>query len=164
MLAEYFPLLTATFHLYAFDEDGNQVWDSGDMHNLVTTTGKNLALDRAFGIFSSPAVAIPAAIGYLGIGTDGTAAAAAQTQLNPTIPGTVYLQAFDAGTTTRTGQVVSTQCTISPSNGNFVIAEIGLFNGPANVTATLYNRLVVNPTFTKTSAISLIAQVRVTQS
>lgn len=166
---EVVPTLIGAHRIYLYEDfdpirvlrgetPGRLVKDTGWMKNLMVTTGKNLYLDRLFG-FSGP----PAAISALGIGTDSTAVAAGQTQLNPSVSGTVFLQALDGGAS-RSGLVVSYQMTIATGNGNFAIAEGAAFNGTTNGTSIMLNRLLVSPITTKTSAQTLIYACTLTQS
>jgi hypothetical protein len=132
-------------------ELGVLVHDSGFQNNLTVTNGKNKILDRLFGLSAATAIT------SVGIGTDSTATAAAQAQLNPSVAGSVYLQAADAGAS-RAGQVVSIQATIATGNGNFAIAEGALFDGTTNGTSAMLCRLVYASPFTKSSSVSLVAQ------
>ncbi len=125
--------------------------------NMIVNTGKNLALDRLFAL-SGP----PASISSVGVGTDSTAAAVDQTQLNPSVAGSVLIQAVDGGTS-RTGQVVTIQSTFGTGVANFIWNEAGLFNGTINGTSIMFNRVIIGP-FTKTSAVSIVYITTVTQS
>ena len=142
------------------DETGNilnvLVYESPEVHNLVVNNGKNLALDRLFGLASAVAIT------SVGVGTDSTAATVTQTQLNPTVAGSVLLQTADAGTS-RASQVVTISSTYGTSVANFTWNELALFNGNTNGTSTMFNRVIVGP-FNKTSAVSIVVQVQVTQS
>lgn len=133
------------------------VFDSGVTKNLIVTSGKNLILDRLFGL-SGP----PAAISSIGVGTDSTAAAVGQTQLNPSVAGSVLLQTADAGTV-RSGQTVTIKSTFGTGVANFNWNEAGLFNGNTNGTSTMFNRVIIGP-FNKTSAVSIVYTATVTQS
>lgn len=128
---------------------GEEVYDSGPIQNLTVTAGKNIILDRLFGN-SGP----PGAVNSQGIGTDSTAASAGQTQLNPSVSGSVYLQAFDSAI--RSSQTVTCTTTIATGNGNFTINEAGMFNGTTNGTSIMLNRLIIGSPPTKTSAMSLV--------
>lgn len=151
--------LVTTHRLYFYNAvSGALEFDTGPLHNLTVNTGKNLLLDRLFG-FNGP----PAAISSVGIGTDSTAVSVGQTQLNPSVSGSVFLQAADAGAS-RSGQVISIQSTIGTSNANFAIAEGALFNGTTNGTSIMLNRLLISPITTKTSAQTLVYAVTFTQS
>lgn len=132
------------------------VYESPYLHNMVVTNGKNLALDRLFGLSSSVAIT------SIGVGTDSTAAALGQAQLNPTVAGSVLLQTADAGTA-RSSQTVTITSTFGTAVANFSWNEIALFNGNTNSVSTMFNRVVVGP-FTKTSSVSIVVQVQVTQS
>ena len=142
--------------LTAYDKDGNVVDVSKTYHNLIVTNGKNLALDRLFGLASAVAIT------SVGVGTDSTAATTAQTQLNPSVAGSVLIQTADAGTA-RSSQTVTITSTFGTGVANFQWNEIGLFNGNTNGTSTMFNRIVIGP-FTKSSAVSIVAQLQITQS
>jgi len=124
--------------------------------NIIVTVGKNLTLDRLFGL--SAAVAITS----VGVGTDSTAATVGQLQLNPTVVGTVLVQTADAGTV-RAAQVVTITATFGTAVANFTWNEAGLFNGNVNGTSIMFNRVVIGP-FAKTAAVSIVYQTTVTQS
>jgi len=166
---EVVPRLIGAHRLYFYEDydpiralrgevPGRLVKDTGWLKNLMVNNGKNLLLDRLFG-FSGP----PGAISALGIGTDTTAVSATQTQLNPSVSGSVYLQALDGGAS-RSGQVASYQMTVATGNGNFAIGEGAAFNGTTNGTSTMLNRLLISPVTTKTSAQTLIYACTLTQS
>lgn len=166
---EVVPKLIGAHRLYLYEDfdpirvlrgevPGRLVKDTGWMKNLMVTSGKNLYLDRLFG-FGGP----PGAISALGVGTDSTAVSAGQTQLNPSVSGSVFLQALDGGAA-RAGLVVSFQTTIPTGSGNFAIAEGTGFNGTSNGTSLMLNRLLVSPITTKTSAQTLIYACTLTQS
>jgi hypothetical protein len=142
------------------DADGRvlneKVWEYQGK-NLIVTNGKNLLLDRLFGL-SGP----PTAITSVGVGTDSTAAAVGQTQLNPSVAGSVLIQTADAGTA-RSAQTVTIQSTFGTGVANFSWNECGLFNGNTNGTSTMFNRIVIGP-FTKSSAVSIVIQIQITQS
>lgn len=123
----------------------------------IVTNGKGLALDRLFGLSSS------VAISSMGVGTDSTAYAVGQSQLNPSVAGSVFLQALDAGTA-RASLVVTATSTFATGNANFAWAEIGLFNGTTNGTSTMFDRIAPIGPFTKSSAVSIVAVVQITQA
>jgi len=126
--------------------------------NLIVTVGKDLLLDRLFAL-SGP----PAAVGNVGVGTDSTAAAVGQTKLNPSVSGSVLIQTADAGTS-RTAEVVTIVSTFGTGVANFSWNELGLFNGNTNGTSTMFNRIAPIGPFNKTSAVSIIVTVTITQS
>jgi hypothetical protein len=142
------------------DENGHilneLVYEQDPIQNLVVNTGKNLALDRLFGL--SAAVALTS----VGVGTDSTAAVVGQIQLNPTVAGSVLLQTADAGTA-RASQTVTIASTFGTGVANFSWNEGALFNGNTNGTSVMFNRIVFGP-FNKTSAVAIVYQVQVTQS
>jgi len=123
----------------------------------IVTNGKNLILDRLFGL--SAAVAVSS----MGVGTDSTAFAVGQTQLNPSVAGSVYLQALDGGTS-RTSQTVTATCTFATGVANFSWNEIGLFNGTVNGTSVMLDRIAPIGPFVKTSAVSIVAVLTVSQA
>lgn len=133
-----------------------QVFQSPVYNNIVTTTGKQLVMDRLFGLGGAAAVA------SVGVGTDSTAAAVGQTQLNPSVAGSVIIQTADAGTA-RSGLTVTIASTFATGVANFTWNETGLFNGNVNGTSVMYNRLIIGP-FTKSSAVSIVAQQQITQA
>jgi hypothetical protein len=147
------------------DERGNVlnelVWEEeGD--NVIATGGKDLLLDRLFALSGTPA-----AVADMGVGTDLTAATAAQTKLNPSVAGSVQINAFDA-LPTRSAETV-TCVTTYPASGaaaaaNFSWNELGLFNGTVNGTSTMFNRIAPIGPFTKTSAVSIAVTVTIQQS
>jgi hypothetical protein len=132
------------------------VYEQEPIKNLVVNTGKNLALDRLFGLASAIALT------SVGVGTDSTAAAVGQTQLNPSVAGSVLIQTADAGTA-RAAQTVTIASTFGTGVANFSWNEGALFNGNVNGTSVMFNRIVFGP-FNKTSAVAIVYQVQVTQS
>ena len=123
----------------------------------IVTNGKGLALDRLFNL--SAAVALTSC----GVGTDSTAYAVGQTQLNPSVAGSVYLQNFDAGTS-RASLTVTATTTFATGVANFAWAEIALFNGTTNGTSTMFDRIAPIGPFTKSSAVSIVAVVQISQA
>lgn len=126
--------------------------------NLVVTAGKDLLLDRLFAINGTPA-----AVADMGVGTDSTAAAAGQTKLNPSVSGTVLIQAFDS-TATRVNEVVTCVSTFGTGVANFSWNECGLFNGTVNGTSTMFDRIAPIGPFTKTSSVSIVLTITISQS
>ena len=124
--------------------------------NLVVTLGKQILLDRLFGLGGV------AALTHMGVGTDSTAAAVEQTKLNPTVAGSVDFNAFDS-TPTRSSQTVTCVATGGTADGNFSWNELGLANSATNDGTHLFNRIVIGP-FSKTSAVSIVVTVTITQS
>lgn len=132
------------------------VYESPKIKNLIVNTGKNLALDRLFGLASAVALT------SIGVGTDSTAASTSQIKLNPTVTGSVLIQATDS-TPTRSAQTVTAVSTFGTGVANFTWNEAGLFNGTVNGTSVMFNRTVIGP-FTKTSAVSIVYTINITQS
>jgi hypothetical protein len=128
--------------------DGDTVVSSRTQENLIVTTGKNLALDRLFGLGSAVAIA------GMAVGTSGTAAAPGDTA----ITGAVF-KGFDS-TPVRTGQTVTAQTTYGTSEANIAIREVGLLTAAGGV---LFNRIVTSA-ITKDSALSLRITVQITQA
>jgi len=142
-----------------YDADGNitnELVESITKKNMIVTVGKNLTLDRLF------ALAAAVALTSVGVGTDSTAAAVGQTQLNPSVAGTVLIQTADAGTA-RAAQTVTMTSTFGTAVANFSWNECGLFNGNTNGTSVMFNRIVIGP-FAKTSAVSIVLTITITQS
>lgn len=127
----------------------NRVLARWSQENLITTVGKQLILDRLFGLSAAVAVSGTA------VGTSSTAAAVGDT----TITGAVY-QAFDS-TPTRSSLVVTALTTYATGTANIAIAEAGLLTASGGV---LLNRLAPVLSFTKTTAMSLAITTTITQS
>jgi hypothetical protein len=125
--------------------------------NLIVTLGKQILLDRLFAIGGPPGQ-----LTHMGVGTDSTAAAVGQNKLNPSVAGTVSLLAFDS-TPTRASQTVTCIRTWDTATGNFSWNELGLANSATNDGTHLFNRIVIGP-FAKTSAVSIVVTVTITQT
>lgn len=125
--------------------------------NLVTTNGKGLLLDRLFSIGGPPGQ-----ITHMGVGNSATAAAVSDTQLLGATPAPAVL-AFDS-TPTRSGLVVTCVRTFATGEGNMNWQELGLFNGATNGTSVLFNRIAPIGPFNKTSAVSIVVTVTITQT
>lgn len=119
--------------------------------NLITTAGKGVILDRIFGL--SSVAALNNTTGRIGVGTLNTAAAVGDTGLT----GGVFV-AYDA-IPTRTGLVVTCIATFGTGTANIVWAELGMDNS-----TTLFNRIAPIGPFTKSSAVSIVVTVTVTQN
>lgn len=144
--------------IYSGDiQDDEHFLETIEGDNLIVTTGKNILLDRLFALGTPPA-----AIADLGVGNSATAAAAGDVQLLGATP-VPYLQAFDA-LPTRAGQVVTCVTTIATGNGNQNWQELGLFNATSNVSGTMFNRIAPIGPFNKTSAVSIVVTVTITQA
>jgi hypothetical protein len=134
------------------DEQGNVlnpvVW-SQTKTNLIVTTGKQLMLDRLFGL--SAAVALSG----MAVGTSATAAAVGDTAITA-----AAYKAF-ASTPTRSGLVVTAITSYLTSEANINIQEAGLLTASGGV---LYNRLAPIGPFNKTTAVSLDVTIQITQS
>jgi hypothetical protein len=124
--------------------------------NLVVTLGKDILLDRLFALSGTGQLT------HMGVGTDSTAAAVGQTKLNPSVAGSVSFLAFDS-TPTRSAEVVTCIRTWDTATGNFSWNELGLANSATNDGTHLFNRIVIGP-FNKTSAVSIVVTVTITQS
>lgn len=132
----------------------NRPIDTLEGDNLVTTVGKGLLLDRLFALGTPPSQ-----VTHCGVGASATAAAVGDTQLNTT----PTLQAFDA-LPTRASLVVTAITTYATGTANINWQELGLFNGPTNGTSLLFNRIAPIGPFNKTSAVSIVVTVTITQS
>jgi hypothetical protein len=134
------------------DEDGNVlnpvVWTQTKT-NLIVTTGKQLMLDRLFGL--SAAVALSG----MAVGTSATAAVVGDTAIT-----TAAYKAF-ASTPSRSGLVVTAVTSYLTSEANINIQEAGLLTASGGV---LYNRLAPIGPFNKTTAVSLDVTIQITQS
>jgi len=115
--------------------------------NLVVTVGKQMILDRLFGLSAVGAMT------RLGVGTSGTAAAVGDTALT----GGVFV-AFDS-TPVRTSLTVAAIATFGTATANITWAEMGADNG-----TILLARIAPIGPFTKTSAVSIVVTYSLTQS
>jgi hypothetical protein len=115
--------------------------------NLITTVGKQMILDRLFGLSAVGAMT------RIGVGTDNTAAAIGNTSLT----GGVFVN-YDSAAT-RSSLVVTCVGTFPTGTANITWAELGMDNG-----TTLLNRIAPIGPFTKTSAVSIVVTVTITQS
>lgn len=125
-------------------EWGAPTWE-GD--NLIVTVGKQMIMDRLFGLSAVGAMT------RIGVGTSNTAAAVGDTSLT----GGVFV-VYDS-TPTRSSLTVTCVSTFGTGTANIVWAELGMDNS-----TTLLNRIAPIGPFTKTSAVSIIVTVTITQS
>lgn len=132
----------------------NRLVKTWEADNLITTSGKGLLLDRLF-----ETAGFPVKISAMGVGASATAAAVGDTQLNTT----PALFAFDS-TPTRAGLVVTCIRTFATGEANINWQELGLFNGTVNGTSIMLNRIAPIGPFNKTSAVSIVVTVTITQS
>lgn len=131
------------------DARTREVVDVQTYRNLITTVGKQLTLDRLFGLGGTIALA------GTGIGTSATAAAVGNTALT----GQTY-KAFDAAPV-RTGTSVVAVTTFLSAEGNINVQEAGLLTAAAGV---LFNRLAPIGPINKTTALELTVRTTITQS
>lgn len=122
--------------------------------NLIVTTGKQLLLDRLFAMGGTPTQ-----VNSMGVGATAAAAVVGDTQLGST----PTIKAFDA-LPTRSGLVVTCITTFLTTDANISWNELGLFNGTVNGTSIMFNHIAPIGPFNKTSAVSIVVTVTVTQS
>lgn len=136
------------------------VYETDVVPNLIVDVGKQSYLDRLGGMpIGSPI----AAFSTIGVGTDSTAASSGQTQLNPSVAGSVLLQAVDGTFPSRSGLVGTWKSTFGTGVANFTWNEAAIFNGTTNGTSKMFNRVIIGP-FAKTSAVSIAYTTTITQS
>lgn len=116
-------------------------------HNLITTVGKQMIMDRLFGLSAVGAMT------RIGVGTSATAAAVGNTSLT----GGVF-KVYDS-TPTRSSLSVTCVTTFGTGDANINWQELGMDNG-----TTLLNRIAPIGPFNKTSAVSIVVTVTITQS
>ena len=121
--------------------------ESMEGDNLITTAGKGLIMDRLFGLSSIGAMT------RIGVGTSATTAAIGDIQLI----GGVFV-VYDS-VPTRNGLVVTCVATFPTTAANINWQELGMDNG-----TILLNRLAPIGPFNKTSAVSIVVTVTITQS
>ena len=156
-LSEDLIELKGHWKLEVFEGDTGPLIDTIEGDNLIVTSGKGLLLDRLFSISG-----FGAAINSMGVGNAATTAAAADTQLGGVTPSPV-LQALDS-TPTRSGLVVTCTSTFGTTVANQNWQELALFNGTANGTSVMLNRVAPIGPFNKTSAVSIVVTVTITQN
>lgn len=149
--------LKGHWKLEVFDGDNGPLLETIEGDNLIVTSGKGLLLDRLFSI-----AGFGGAINSMGIGNSATGAAIADTQLGGATPVPV-LQALDS-TPTRSGLVVTAVSTFGTTVANQTWQELALFNGTVNGTSVMLNRIAPIGPFTKTSAVSIVVTVTITQN
>lgn len=115
--------------------------------NLIVTVGKQMIMDRLFGLSAVGAMS------RTGVGTSATAAAVGNTSLT----GGVFV-AYDA-TPTRSSLTVTTVTTFGTGTANINWQELGMDNG-----TTMLNRIAPIGPFNKTSAVSIVVTVTITQA
>lgn len=125
----------------------NRQVDRLEGENLIVTVGKQMILDRLFGLSGVGAMT------RIGVGTSNTAAAVGDTALT----GGVFV-AYDA-TPIRAGLVVTAIATFGTGTANIVWAELAMDNS-----TTMLNRIAPIGPFTKTSAVSIVVTVTITQA
>jgi hypothetical protein len=119
--------------------------------NLITTVGKQLLLDRVFGLSSTIALA-----GTV-LGANATAAAVGDTYATFTTPA---YKAF-ASTPFRSSLTVTALTSYLTSEANIAIAEAALSTAASG---TILNRVAPFLSFTKTSAVALDITTTITQT
>lgn len=132
-----------------FEGDTDKLIDKKIYENLITTVGKQLTLDRLFGLSSAIAIA------GMSVGTSNTAADVGDTSI--TSPA---YKVFDE-TPTRSSLTVTCFTTYTTSEANINIQEVGLLTASGGV---LFNRLAPIGPFSKSSAVSLKITVQITQT
>ena len=113
--------------------------------NLVVTVGKQVLMDRLYGLSAV------AAVSRMGVGTSNTAAAVGNTSLT----GGVF-KVFDA-TPIRSSLTVTSITTFATGEANIAWAEMGQDNA-----TTLLSRVAPIGPFTKTSAVSIVLSYALT--
>lgn len=124
--------------------------------NLIVDGGKTAYLDQLAQITST-------GFNKVGVGTDSTAAAGGQIKLNPSVAGSVLIQACDATFPSRASNVLTLKSTFGTGVANFTWNEAGNFDGTVNGTSRMFNRVIIGP-FAKTSAASIAYTNTITQS
>ncbi len=147
--------------------------DGWETANIIVDDGKSVMLGQLFGqnvsgLQGGNNFAYPAPMNTLGVGTDSTAAAVTQSKLNPGVAGSTSLIAIASYTMgAATGGAGSATAVVSATWGtgvaNFSWNEWGIFNGTTNGTSLMFDRSTFGA-FNKTSAVSIVLTVTITQS
>jgi len=104
--------------------------------NLLVNTGIQLLLDLLIG---AGGTAFTNGASYIGTGSDGTAAAATQTDL---LDGSAERKGMESTFPSRASQTLSFKSIFTTGDGNYEWLEIGVFN--ASTAGTMLNRKVVS--------------------
>jgi len=107
--------VTGHINIKLFDADGN-LKDERDIKNVITTSGKNYLANYLIGMPPTETF-----MPYIGLGTDSTAASAANTTLFGPLPSRVQ------GTLTASTNVWQNQAIFGPGVNTGSIVEAGLF-------------------------------------
>jgi len=121
-------LLRGDVNFKLYDENGNLKLDRDD-HNLVVTGGLGHVTSRLIGAAEN-------VMGWMEVGTDATAAAAAQTALIAAVGASRTALTGSAGTqqtTTLTNDTVQFVCTFAAATGTGALVEAGVFNAASGV-------------------------------
>lgn len=135
--------------LFELIDETGKVVETHEAYNRVVTVGKQLVLDRLFGLSTASSIA------GMAVGTSATPSADGDT----TITGAVF-KAFDAAPV-RTGLSVVASTTFGTSEANIAIREVGLLTASGGV---LFNRIAPTAAIDKTSALSLKITLTITMS
>lgn len=136
------------------DENGlilNRQVDKIQGTNIIVTVGKQMILDRLYGLSAVGAMT------HTIVGANNTAAVIGNTFATMTTPAA---KVFDA-VAIRTALTVRSITTFTTAEANIVWAELALAN---SATGILLNRIAPIGPFTKTTAVSIIVTVDVSQT
>lgn len=159
-----------TFLVYEGDSD--KCIDGWESRNLVVDDGKSVILGQLFGqnvsgLVNGNTFTYAAPMNSLGVGTDATAAAVTQFQLNPSVAGSTSLIAITSYAITAASGSGPATAVVSATWGtgvaNFSWNEWGIFNGTTNGTSVMFDRAVITP-YNKTTAVAIQLTVTVTQA
>ncbi len=121
--------------------------DTYEKENLVVTVGKQMLMDRLYGLSAVGAMT------RTGVGTSNTGAVVGNTSLT----GGVF-KVYDS-TPVRTSLIVVSITTFGTTEANIVWAEMALDNG-----TTILNRIAPIGPFTKTTAVSISVTTSLVQA
>lgn len=131
------------------DEHGN-LKQRIEKHNLITTVGFQFVADAMFLSASRPAI-----MGYIGLGSGSSAAAAGNTALQTQLMCKAFTYSY-------TGNVVTASVTFNPGEATGNIQEAALFNAAS--AGTMLNRVVLPSAFPKASGDTLTSTFTITLS
>lgn len=144
------PVVGCVFRVLIFKDGKLEHVTEDPICNAMVNVGRNITAVGTFAFLRS----LTTGVNSLGVGTDSTATAAAQTKLNPSVTGSTFLGPLDTSPaasaptlsdvtltgTAGTAGLVSGQETIAAANGNFAWTEIGMFDGTTNGTSNMLDR------------------------
>ena len=139
--------IKGTVHIVLRGPDG-KIKQEQTVNNILTATGLTHMANRISG------VSAPAAMGWMAVGTNNTAAAVGNTLLGAEVARVALSPAVSLVTTTQANDTIQYQATFGAGVGTGALVEAGVFGVATANTGPMLNRLVFG-VITKDAADSL---------